>query len=115
MHEKVPTIIACLADVAWADGKLLPAESAFFRQVIDGLELSVEQEREAWRAVACPSEAVSAETVAPLSTRDRETILTLSGELASRDGEMSDEERRAIERLRALFSADTGGVEGSGA
>jgi len=115
MHEKVPIIIACLSDVAWADGKLLPAEAAFFRQVIDGLELTVEQEREAWRAVACPSEAVSAETVAPLSTRDRETILTLSGELAGRDGQMSDEERVAIERLRALFSAGSGAVEASGA
>ena len=115
MHEKVPIIIACLADVAWADGKLLPAEAAFFRQVIEGLELSVEQERQAWRAVACPSEAVRAETVAPLSTRDRETILALSGELASRDGEMSDEERRAIERLRALFSAESGTGEESGA
>ena len=115
MHEKVPIMIACLADVAWADGKLLPAEAAFFRQVIDGLELSVEQEREAWRAVACPGEAVRAETVAPLSSRDRETILKLSGELASRDGEMSDEERGAIERLRALFSATSETAEGSGA
>ena len=103
MSEKVSVIIQCLAQVAWADGRLLPAEAHLFQRMIEGVELPPETARRAWRAAVTPGEWPSASDLSCLSQQDRDLVLTMSRDMANRDGGMCDEESEAMERLERLF------------
>lgn len=104
MDDRIPIMIACLAKVAWADGKLLPVEANFFQQVIEALEISPQREKQAWQAVVCPPSEITEEQVALLSSADRAQILALSFDMAGADSDTSDEERDVISQLQDLFS-----------
>ena len=106
MSEKVTVMIACLARVAWADGRLLPAEAEFFSAVIRGLNLSPEVERSAWEAVVSPPADVDRSELAQLSSADRQHILQVSREMAASDGSIGDEELQAIRELAAQLECE---------
>jgi tellurite resistance protein len=92
-------MIACLAKVAWADGKLLPQEADFFRDTIQGLNLPLEVEQRAWQAVVTPSANLDTEALALLSEKDRRFIADVSLAMAAADGQLSDEERLVLQQL----------------
>lgn len=106
MSERALLFVRCLSNVAWADGYLLPAEAAFFRQVIEALALPSDLERDAWRAIITPGEGVDPDELKRLSDRDREQLLSLATDLADCDGDMSDAEREVVEQLRHLLADD---------
>lgn len=99
MTEKIPVMIACLAKVAWADGKLLPQEAEFFRATILGLELPPEVEQRAWQAVITPTATLDTQALALLSDDDRRFIADISYQMAAVDGQLSDEEHQVLQQL----------------
>ena len=99
MTDKIPVMIACLAQVAWADGKLLPQEADFFRETIAGLDLPAEVEQRAWQAVVNPAANLDTQALALLSEEDRRFIAAISYKMAAVDGQMSDEEYNVLLQL----------------
>ena len=99
MTEKIPVMIAVLARVAWADGKLLPQEAEFFRETIAGLNLSPELELQAWQAVVSPTGKLDEADLALLSAEDRRFIADISQKMATADGQLSYQEQRVLQQL----------------
>jgi tellurite resistance protein len=96
-------MIAGLAKVAWADGKLLPREAGFFAEVIDGLELDAEARALAWRSIVIPPAETDIFSDASLTPEDHRQVLALSYAMVKIDGDISDEELSAIRALGAAF------------
>jgi tellurite resistance protein len=96
-------MLAALAKVAWADGKLLPREAAFFAEVIDGLDLDLAARASAWRSIVIPPAGMDTFAEASLTPEDHRQVLTLSYAMVQIDGDCSDAELAAIRALGAAF------------
>ncbi|MFT4626544.1 MAG: tellurite resistance protein [Myxococcota bacterium] len=103
MIDKTTVLMSALAQVAWADGQLLPAEAAFFANVLDALELAPGAAAEAWRSIVVPPKRLSELALATLTEADHHQVLKVSYAMAQVDGAVSDEELTAIRQLGDQF------------
>lgn len=96
-------MIAALAQIAWADGALLPGEARFFGEVIDGLELPPDELLAAWRSLTGPPRGLQPLPPPELTAQDQRQVLVLGYAMAQADGSISDEELGALRALGQSF------------
>lgn len=101
MMRREQILLGALSAIAWADGKLLAAEAALFREVVDALSLGAVDRAAALAAVLSPP-AIAALPLSALSAEDRRWLLSFGYLMIHADGTVLDEELAA---LRAVADA----------
>lgn len=99
-------IIRLWAAAAWADGKLHPAEAAALRRLIDASDdLGGDQRKEALGLLTAAPRIDAAE-VRKLRRDAREGVYRAALGIIRLDHQVTDEERRWVEGLRAAIDLD---------
>jgi tellurite resistance protein len=103
-------IIRIWAAAAWADGKLHPAEDAALRRLIDASDdLSPEERQEAFRTLKAPPD-VDLDDVRRLAPIARQGVYRAVRGIVALDGQVTDDERALLEKLRGKLDLDAATV-----
>ena len=105
-NERIRIMLAALARVAWADGRLLPGEVDFLMAAVDGLNLSAEESSKVWRSITTAAVTDEPIEVARLSRDDQEHLIELCYGIATADGKVADEELLVVRELAEACDID---------
>ncbi|MAQ19800.1 MAG: hypothetical protein CMN30_33985 [Sandaracinus sp.] len=105
MADRRIMMLACLSEVAWADGVLKPTEAAFFVEVVDGLGLTGSMAIGALRQVLLPASAEL--DLAILDGDDRRWVLGFGYLIAAADGDVSRDELDVLETFARRFGVSS--------
>ena len=98
-------IVRLWAAAAWADGKMHPAEAAALKRLIDASD-DLDGERRANALALLESADVNPTEVRLLPRDSREGVYRAALVIVKLDGQVTDDERAFLARLRAAIDLD---------
>lgn len=96
-------IVKSLVAVAWADGKLESGESGVIEGMLCGFDASDEEEREILEYAKTRRSLENDIPLDEMTREDRELLLANAALLTHADGDQSDSEKAALEKLTAIL------------
>ena len=99
------SVIRIWAALAWADDKIVDAEAAAMKRLVESADLTAEERKTALGWLDTKVELDTA-GIAGLSDDARQGIYRAAGRLAAVDLEIADEERAFLDRLRDGLKID---------
>ncbi len=99
------SVIRIWAALAWADDKIVDAEAAAMKRLVESADLTDEERQTALSWLDTKVELDTA-GIAGLSSDARQGIYRAAGRLAAVDLEIADEERAFLDRLRDGLEID---------